>query len=236
MSTVAVPSVIADQARQATEYLTTQYSNGNELIVGVAAILEDLVPDPDPVSVPNFEQAMHDLGLHLGLGAQRPERDTREGPDVRWSLGELTYLVIECNSGSTSEGIWRHDAEQLSHSMDWFDEKYDHTSSATPVLIHNTDMLHRQASARPGTKIITFDKLAKLREAGSKYAAALAADNDYRDASKVSAHWRRGASTASRSSRSGEWRRANPDCSGNYGVSSMRGEEGMKPMGHLHPP
>lgn len=71
--------------------------------------------------------------------------------------------------------------------MDWFDEKYDHTSSATPVLIHNTNMLHRQASARPGTKIITFDKLAKLREAGSKYAAALAADNDYRDASKVSA-------------------------------------------------
>lgn len=180
-------SSIADQARQATEYLTTQYSNGNDLIVGIAAILEDLVPDSDPVSVPNFEQAMLDLGLHLGFGAQRPERDTKEGPDVLWSLGELTYLVIECKSGSTSEGIWRHDAEQLSHSMDWFDEKYDHSSSATPVLIHNTNVLHKQASARPGAKVITFDKLTKLREAIRKYAAALAANNDYRDTSKVSA-------------------------------------------------
>ena len=179
-------SSIADQARQATEYLTTRYSNGDEVIVGVAAILEDLIPDPNPVSVPNFEQAMHDLGLHLGFGAQRPERDTKEGPDVLWSLGKLAYLVIECKSGSTAESIWRHDAEQLSHSMDWFNEKYDQTSSATPVLIHNTNVLHKQASARSGATVITFDKLAKLRDAVRKYAAALAADEDYRDTGKVS--------------------------------------------------
>lgn len=180
-------SSIADQAQQAAEYLTERYSNGNDLIVGVAAILDDLVPDPDPARVPIFEQAMHDLGLHLGFGTQRPERDTGEGPDVLWSLGELAYLVIECKSGSTTDAIWRHDAEQLSHSMDWFDEKYDHTCSATPVLIHNTHVLHKQASARPGARMITFDKLAKLREAVSKYAAALAADNAYQDPDKISA-------------------------------------------------
>nr|CEL13538.1 L. lactis predicted coding region ORF00041 [Kibdelosporangium sp. MJ126-NF4] len=180
-------SSIADQAQQAVEYLTERYDNGNDLIVGVAAILDDLTPDLDPASVPNFEQAIHGLGLHLGFGAQRPERDTGEGPDVLWSLGELAYLVIECKSGTTTDAIWRHDAEQLSHSMDWFHEKYDHTCSATPVLIHNTQMLHKQASARPGARVITFDKLAKLREAVSKYAAALAADNAYQDADKVSA-------------------------------------------------
>ncbi|WP_143447402.1 DEAD/DEAH box helicase [Kineosporia sp. R_H_3] len=180
-------SSIADQARQAAECLTTRYSNGNDLIVGVAAILEDLSPDPDPASVPNFEQAVHDLGLHLGLGAQRPERDTGEGPDVLWSLGELAYLVIECKSGSTTDAIWRHDAEQLSHSMDWFDEKYDHTCSATPILIHKSLMLHKQASARPAARVVTFDNLVKLRDAVSKYAAALAADNGYRDTGKISA-------------------------------------------------
>ena len=180
-------SSIADQARQAAEYLTEHYGSGNDLIIGVAAVLEDLVPDPDPVRVPHFEQALHDVGRHLGLGAQRPELDTKEGPDVLWSLGELTYLVIECKSGSVAESIWRHDAEQLSHSIDWFDEKYDHTCTATPVLIHNTHVLHKQASARPGARVITFDKLAKLREAVSKYAAALAADNAYRDADKISA-------------------------------------------------
>ncbi|WP_062986022.1 DEAD/DEAH box helicase [Nocardia anaemiae] len=180
-------SSIADQSRQATEYLTTRYENGNDLIVGVAAVLDDLMPNPDPASVPIFEQAVHELGLHLGFGAQRPERDTGEGPDVLWSLGELAYLVIECKSGSTTDAIWRHDAEQLSHAMDWFDEKYDHTCSATPVLVHNTNMLHKQASGRPGARVFTFAKLAKLREAISKYAAALAADNAYQNTDKTSA-------------------------------------------------
>ncbi|NKZ03134.1 DEAD/DEAH box helicase [Actinomadura latina] len=179
-------SSTADQARQAAEYLTARYSNGNDLIVGVAAVLEAITPDPDPASVPIFEQAMHDLGLHLGFGAQRPERDTGEGPDVLWSRGELAYLVIECKSGGTTDSIWRHDAEQLSHSMDWFAEKYDHTCTATPVLLHNTHVLHKQASARPGTRVITFAKLAELREAVSKYAAALAADNGHKDFSKIS--------------------------------------------------
>jgi hypothetical protein len=97
-------------------------------------------------------------------------------------------LVIECKSSSTAEGIWRHDVEQLSHSMDWFDEKYEHTSTAAAVVIHNTHMLHKQASARPGARVITFAKLTKLREAVSKYAAALAADNAYQEADKISAH------------------------------------------------
>lgn len=179
-------SSIGDQARQASEFLSNRYSNGNELIVGVAAILDDLIPDPDPACVQRFEQAIHDLGLHLGFAAQRPERDTGEGPDVLWSLGELTFLVIECKSGSTTNAIWRHDAEQLSHSMDWFNEKYDRTCSATPILIHNTQTLHRQASARPGARVINFEKLAKLREATSKYTAALAANNTYRDADAIS--------------------------------------------------
>ncbi|HEY3505793.1 MAG TPA: helicase C-terminal domain-containing protein [Actinocatenispora sp.] len=186
-------SNIADQARLAANHLTATYKDGNALVVGMHAILDDLIPDPAPASVPRFEQAMHDLGQHLGLGAQRPERDTGNGPDVLWSLGGMAYLVIECKSGSTAEGIWRHDAEQLSHSMDWFDEKYDHTCDATPILIHHTNTLHNQASARPGTQVITFDKLAGLRDAAKKYAAALAADNAYREADKVAiqlATWR----------------------------------------------
>lgn len=180
-------SSIADQARQAAEFLSNRYSNGNDLIIGMAAILDDLTPDSDPTCVPTFEQAMHDLGLHLGFAAQRPERDTGEGPDVLWSLGELAFLVIECKSGSTTNAIWRHDAEQLSHSMDWFDEKYDHTCSATPILIHNTQLLHKQASARPGARVLTFEKLVKLRDVASKYAAALAANNAYQNADNVSA-------------------------------------------------
>ncbi|WP_212992926.1 DEAD/DEAH box helicase [Actinoplanes auranticolor] len=176
---------IADQARQSAEYLTKRYKDGNELVLGIGALVDDLVPDTDPARVPSFEQAIHDLALHVGFSAQRPERETGEGPDVLWSLGELAYVVIECKSGSTSDAIWRHDAEQLSHSMDWFHEKYDRTCTATPVLIHNTNALHKQASARFGSKVITFAKLAQLRETLKKYAAALAVNNDYRDHDKL---------------------------------------------------
>ncbi len=102
-------------------------------------------------------------------------------------------MIIECKSGTTTDVIWRRDAEQLSHSVDWFDEKYDHTCTATPVLIHNARMLHTKASARSGAAVITFDKLADLRVAATKYAAALASGNSYRNPEKVSANlttWR----------------------------------------------
>jgi hypothetical protein len=174
-------SNIADQARQSSEYLSSRYTDGNQMIVGVAAILDDLHPDPDQAAVQRFEQAVYELGLHLGFGAQRPERDTGEGPDDLWSLGDLAYLVIECKSGTNAAFIWRSDAEQLSHSIDWFAEKYDQTCTATPVLIHNSAVLDKKASARSGTRVIIFDKLAELREAVRKFAAALAADNKFRD-------------------------------------------------------
>lgn len=180
-------TAVADQARQAQQYLTGRYDDGNQLIVGVAALLDDLKPDPDPGSVAAFEQAIYELGLHLGFGSQRPERDTGQGPDVLWSLGLLAYLVIECKSGSTTDAIWRHDAEQLSHSMDWFAEKYDHTCTAVPILIHHTNELDPRAAARPGARVITFDRLTRLRDAVTGFAAALGATNGYRETDAISA-------------------------------------------------
>lgn len=185
-------SSISDQARHASEFLSSQYKDGNELIVGVAAILDDLVPDPDQAAILRFEQAMMDLGLHIGLAAQRPERDTGEGPDVLWSMGELKYLVIECKSGVIADVIYRHDSEQLSHSMDWFSEKYDQSCSSTPLLIHKSTVLHHRASARQGTQVVTFDRLSELREAVRKFAASLASGNaftDHREVAKQLAAW-----------------------------------------------
>jgi hypothetical protein len=104
----------------------------------------------------------------------------------------LAYLVIECKSGSTADAIWRHDAEQLSHSMDWFAEKYDHTCTAVPILIHHTNELDPRASARPGARVITFDRLARLRDAVTGFAvtgfaATLGATNGYRETDAISA-------------------------------------------------
>lgn len=72
--------------------------------------------------------------------------------------------------------------------MDWFEEKYDQTCSATPVLIHKSAVLHQKASARQGAQVITFDRLSALREAVRKFAAAIAADNAFKMPDEVAKH------------------------------------------------
>jgi DEAD/DEAH box helicase/Helicase C-terminal domain len=174
------------QAQAAAKYLNEQYDGPEALLFGFNALLEQLVPHPDPDAVPRFEQAMLDLGLHLGFAAQRPERDSGRGPDVLWSLGEKSYLVIECKSGSEAGAVSKSDMAQLSQSTAWFEESYDSSCEATPVLIHPSRKLHEKASAIAGSRVITFDKLKKLREAAGTFATAIAHDGVYADPAKVS--------------------------------------------------
>jgi hypothetical protein len=173
------------QAEALVAYLAERYEDGPSLQLGFAAVLDDLVPNPDPQAVPPFEQAMRDLALHLGFSAQLPEREFGNGPDVMWLLGKLQYLVIECKSAATAIEIPRHDAAQLSHSIDWFRATYDDSCEATPVLIHPSRTLHRRAQMRAGAQIITFDRLEKLRDAVRDFATSISNASAYTDPARV---------------------------------------------------
>ena len=94
---------------------------------------------------------------------------------------------IECKSGATADQIWRRDAEQLAHSMNWFTEQYDPTCQATPVLVHKVSMLAKNASAPPGTRIITAGKLEELRGAIRAASAALGDAGNWDDPDAVAA-------------------------------------------------
>lgn len=155
-----------------------------EFLFGFGAMLEQLSPHADPDAVPRFEQAMCELGLHLGFSAQRPEREIGLGPDVLWGLGDMTYLVIECKSGSEAGRIPRSDMAQLSQSMDWFGEAYS-SCEATPVLVHPSRKLHSKATAGSGCRILTFDKLEKLRGAISTFSTSIAHGSGYADPATV---------------------------------------------------
>jgi hypothetical protein len=104
---------------------------------------------PPPRPSARFEDAVELLAFHLGFTAQRPERDTNNGPDVLWSVGSLAYLVIECKSGATADRIWRSSVEQLAHSMNRFREQYDPTCRATPVMIPRVCTLEGTPPPRP---------------------------------------------------------------------------------------
>lgn len=172
----------ADQAQRCVEVLS-RYSDSGSLLVAVAATLDDLMPHPD--STEQFEQAWHQLGTDIGLASQRPERDQGDGPDVLWMLGDRRALVTECKSGVTTDSISRHDAAQLSHSMDWFAEQYDSSYSATPLMLHKTNILHDKAFARDGMRVITFEKLQKLTDAVSKFIQAVSHDGCWKDSAAV---------------------------------------------------
>ncbi len=102
-----------------------------------------------------------------------------------WSVGGRSYLVIECKSGANADRIWRRDAEQLAHSANWFAEEYDHTCRATPVLVHKVNLLEDNATAPPGTRIITAARLDQLRAAIRGAAVALGDAGTWDDAAAV---------------------------------------------------
>jgi hypothetical protein len=161
------------------------YANDVAFQLGLQAILDDLVPDPDAAAVEGFEQAMFDLGRHLGFETQRPERDTGRGPDVLWGLGELSFLVIECKSGASTEFIAKNDAAQLSSSVDWFRGVYDSRCGVAPLMVHRVAQLHPAAAPREGMRVLTFDRLDGLRAAVGKLSRALATNAAFRDPSRV---------------------------------------------------
>lgn len=171
------------QAVQAAGYLAATYRDVNSLRLGFDALADDLVCNPD--QVPEFEDALEHLGEHLGFTVQRPERDSGNGPDVMWALGDLRYLVIEAKSGATADKIWRKDVEQLSHSMNWFAEHYDQSCTASPIIVHRVKTCEKDAVPPQGTRIITEEGLRKLREAVTGFAVALSASGRYSDPSAV---------------------------------------------------
>lgn len=161
-----------NQGRLAAAYLAAAYAEPAALVIGVNAVLDGLVLDPERTD--DFEQAMSDLGRHLGFNAQRPDREGGNGPDVLWVAGSDRYFVIECKSGATATTIPRHDVAQLGHSLDWFDEQYGPGHSRIPLLVHPTNRLASNATAPPATRVVTESRLEQLREAVRAFAIALA--------------------------------------------------------------
>lgn len=175
-------SAAQNQAQACAAYLSERFSGPNQLLVGAAAVLEDLEFDEDTAR--QFEDAMEQLGMMLGFQSQRPERDLGNGPDVMWAVGELQYLIIECKSGATSGEIYRSAMAQLSHSMNWFGENYP-SCDGRPILVHPVNQLAHDAVAPEGTRVLTRPKLATLVEAVNRMMTALANSGAWDDSDLI---------------------------------------------------
>jgi hypothetical protein len=203
-------SAVAAQAEECARVLRS-FDSHTELVLATSAILDDLVPSPEPSRVPPFEQALNDLGGLLGFASQRPELALKEGPDVLWCLTGTSFAVIECKSGAETDYISKHDAAQLSHSVDWFKGRYPGSGcTAVPVLIHPSRALHAESAQREGTGIITFDRLSDLRGSVNRFVRSME-NVDLKDVSEVGArlnqaHLNAGSFLAKWSQKPQRWR------------------------------
>lgn len=173
------------QARTAVEFLGNRYESGGDLLIGVNSMLDDLVYDSDPSRVDAFEQAVADLGEHIGFVTQRPERDFKRGPDGLWALGGPAYLVIEAKSGAVTDYIRKKDLDQLSGALNWFRGEYGSSATATPLLFHLVNKPHATASAPPGTRVVTKESLSGLRDAVNAWAMSLAHEESFKNPDRL---------------------------------------------------
>ncbi|WP_454151209.1 helicase C-terminal domain-containing protein [Microbacterium lacticum] len=148
------------QANTIAERLAAKYGRPAQMRVEVESIFDALTFDPDRTE--DFEEAMRELGAFLGFNSQRPERELSAGPDNLWALETGMFWVIEAKSGAISEFIAKKDAGQLSQSMLWFGKHYAPSDSATPVMVHHSRRLFKDASAPVGMKVLDKRALGEL--------------------------------------------------------------------------
>jgi hypothetical protein len=163
------------QANNVNEFLLSNYKSTNECIISFNAIIDKLIFAPNSSNL--FEQALKELGEHLGYASQRPEIVYKKGPDNLWGGPTNHFFVIECKNEATTDKISKGYCNQLNGSINWFSNKYPDNVNFTPILIHPSNIFENAASPSPNIRIVNNEKLDLLRRNLRDMATQIAAAN-----------------------------------------------------------
>ncbi|HEY9852783.1 MAG TPA: DEAD/DEAH box helicase family protein [Leptolyngbyaceae cyanobacterium] len=173
-------SKVMDQARICGDYLRAKFDDPNKIIIEMNGLLESLIFKPDTAEI--FEESFKKIARYIGFNSQRPEAEYGKGPDVLWQVGNLTYFVIECKNGATTDTIIKDYCNQLNGSGVWFTNSYDQTCRFTPIMVHPSVKLEYAASLQlDTTRIINGEKLNLLRKNISNFIRSLCVENKIND-------------------------------------------------------
>lgn len=148
------------QANKINQFILSKYLDANQFVLGMNSIIDKLVFAKNTSE--QFEQAVMDLGKHLGYYSQRPEKEFNKGPDNLWICSNNVF-VIECKSETVTDKINKRDCNQLNGSIEWFHTQYPAYSNFTPIIIHNSKKVEYAASPNPRIRVITPENLEKLK-------------------------------------------------------------------------
>jgi hypothetical protein len=173
-----------DQTQLARKFLTEQYRTGNALVIGVNAALEHLVFAE--FGTEEFEDSLATVGKYLGFKTQRPEKENKAKLDVLWAIGAHQYVLFPCKSGAIAATISKYYADQASGNMNWFTQTYGAGCTGTPVLIHPSITLDKDAYAPENMRVMDKAMLSKFRDAVAGFANGV--KNTLDDPAQIYAH------------------------------------------------
>ena len=122
----------------------------------------------------------------MGFGSQRPEPEIGKGPDNLWAIGELNYVLFECKSGAVAAPkISKKDTNQMNGSIVWFEQTYDATCKAVPIIVHPKTVFENAASPHQDIRIVTVAGLTNLKNAVRAFSVAVAQNGKFKDPKEV---------------------------------------------------
>lgn len=129
-----------------------KHKNYSDMMIQVDSYLENL---SFGVESEKFESALKVVGEMLGFISQRPDKETRKGPDNLWCVGNNEFIMFECKSEVKQERsqIKKSEADQMSGYCGWFEEQYA-DASVKRYLIIPTKSLSDDAVFTHDVKII----------------------------------------------------------------------------------
>lgn len=154
-------SYAGSQAATLASRMNGEFGTAAGMRVAVENMLDALTFDP--LRTDEFEEAFFELGLLLGFNSQRPEREINPGlPDNLWALEPGIFWVVEAKTGVIGEFIAKKDAGQLDQGKTWFGKHYSASDVATPVMVHRSRKLFKNASAPAGMRVLDERVLGEL--------------------------------------------------------------------------
>ena len=137
------------------------YGSYDNLKVGIDDICSRL---QFGTSFEEFERAMQEVGVALGFGSERPDKEWKAGPDNLWCLRENEYLLIEVKNevAESRAEINKTETGQMNNAIAWFNENYEGARS-TRLMVIPTNKVGKGAHFVEPVGIARKSELNRLR-------------------------------------------------------------------------
>lgn len=125
-----------------------------------------------------FEKSLDDLGVFLGFKTQRPDKESKKGPDNLWLIEQNQYIMFECKNEVNEErtSIYKSETGQMNNSIAWFNENYSN-SKVKNIMIISTKKVTAAGGFNDSVSIINMKNLNKFKKNIKKFCAEFNSTN-----------------------------------------------------------